>query len=141
MRICGVNACGRGPWSDVAAFKTCVPGFPGAPASIKINKINEGASINWEAPHISGGEITEFSVYLAVKATTNASPAQHQLFFVRVYNGPQNECVVPNATLSKAHVDSRQKPAIIFRIAARNEKGYGPATQVRWLQDPPASTS
>lgn len=26
------------------------------------------------------------------------------------------------------------KPAIIFRIAARNDKGYGPATQVRWLQ-------
>jgi hypothetical protein len=22
----------------------------------------------------------------------------------------------------------------LFRIAAKNEKGYGPATQVRWLQ-------
>lgn len=29
------------------------------------------------------------------------------------------------------------KPAIIFRIACRNEKGYGPATQVKWLQGEP----
>lgn len=31
-------------------------------------------------------------------------------------------------------MDYTSKPAIIFRIAARNDKGYGPATQVRWLQ-------
>ena len=31
--------------------------------------------------------------------------------------------------------ESSQKPAVIFRIAAKNKKGYGPATQVRWLQD------
>ena len=37
-------------------------------------------------------------------------------------------------SLSSAHIDYTTKPAIIFRIAARNEKGYGPATQVRWLQ-------
>lgn len=24
---------------------------------------------------------------------------------------------------------------VVFRIAARNDKGYGPATQVRWLQE------
>lgn len=24
---------------------------------------------------------------------------------------------------------------LVFRIAARNDKGYGPATQVRWLQE------
>jgi len=41
---------------------------------------------------------------------------------------------VPNSSLSAAHIDVTTKPAIIFRIAARNEKGYGPATQVRWLQ-------
>uniref|UniRef100_A0A8W8LPP9 Uncharacterized protein n=1 Tax=Magallana gigas TaxID=29159 RepID=A0A8W8LPP9_MAGGI len=39
------------------------------------------------------------------------------------------------ASLASAHIDYTTKPAIIFRIAARNEKGYGPATQVRWLQD------
>lgn len=37
-------------------------------------------------------------------------------------------------SLSAAQVDTTTKPAIIFRIAAKNEKGYGPATQVRWLQ-------
>ena len=26
FRVAGINVCGRGPYSDVAAFKTCVPG-------------------------------------------------------------------------------------------------------------------
>lgn len=62
--------------------------------------------------------------------TSNAN----QLAFIRVYCGPQNQAVVTNSSLSAAHIDTTTKPAIIFRIAAKNEKGYGPATQVRWLQ-------
>lgn len=57
-----------------------------------------------------------------------------QLAFVRVYCGPSNSCVVPNSSLAAAHLDTTTKAAIIFRIAAKNDKGYGPATQVRWLQ-------
>ena len=41
---------------------------------------------------------------------------------------------IGSSSLQSAHIDYTTKPAIIFRIAARNEKGYGPATQVRWLQ-------
>ena len=82
------------------------------------------------------------SVYLAVKsATTSAqgdtktvSSSPSQLAFVRVFCGPSAQCVVPNSSLAAAHIDTTTKPAIIFRIAARNDKGYGPATQVRWLQ-------
>jgi host cell factor len=55
--------------------------------------------------------------------------------FLRVYAGAEASCTVPNKTLASALIDSTPKPAVIFRIAARNEKGYGPATQVRWLQD------
>lgn len=57
--------------------------------------------------------------------------------FVRVYGGALAECSVNAAQLLQAHLDTTtsSKPAIIFRIAARNERGYGPATQVRWLQD------
>lgn len=57
--------------------------------------------------------------------------------FVRVYGGASAECSVHASQLLQAHLDtsSSSKPAIIFRIAARNERGYGPATQVRWLQD------
>ncbi len=47
---------------------------------------------------------------------------------------PLSKHTVPNASLSSAHIDTTTKPAIIFRIAARNEKGYGPATQVRVLR-------
>jgi host cell factor len=57
--------------------------------------------------------------------------------FVRVYGGVLAECSVNSVQLQQAHLDisTSSKPAIIFRIAARNERGYGPATQVRWLQD------
>ena len=27
FRVAGINACGRGPWSEVSAFKTCLPGY------------------------------------------------------------------------------------------------------------------
>ena len=42
FRVCALNACGRGPFSDVSAFKTCLPGFPGAPCAIKISKVPHG---------------------------------------------------------------------------------------------------
>lgn len=143
FRVAGINACGRGAWSEVSAFKTCLPGFPGAPSAIKISKSPDGAHLSWEPPSTSTGDIIEYSVYLAVKSATTQSGADtktvssspNQLAFVRVFCGPQAQCVVANSNLAAAHIDTTTKPAIIFRIAARNEKGYGPATQVRWLQD------
>ncbi|XP_041349978.1 host cell factor 1-like isoform X2 [Gigantopelta aegis] len=138
FRVSGINACGRGPFSEVSAFKTCLPGFPGAPSAIKISKSTEGAHLSWEPPQNTAGKITEYSVYLAVRnaAATEQKPGTPaQLAFVRVYCGPNPSCVVTTASLASAHIDFTTKPAIIFRIAARNEKGYGPATQVRWLQD------
>ncbi|KAK7864363.1 hypothetical protein R5R35_007928 [Gryllus longicercus] len=143
FRVAGINSCGQGPWSEVSAFKTCLPGFPGAPSTIKISKSLEGAHLSWEPPPSTSGEIVEYSVYLAVRNATSqaqgdtktVSSTPTQLAFVRVYSGPANQCTVANNSLSAAHIDMTTKPAIIFRIAARNEKGYGPATQVRWLQD------
>ncbi|XP_020809899.1 host cell factor [Drosophila serrata] len=141
FRLAAINSCGRGEWGEISSFKTCLPGFPGAPSAIKISKdVKEGAHLTWEPPPAQKTkEIVEYSVYLAVKPTTKDNKtlaATPQLAFVRVYVGAANQCTVPNASLSNAHVDCSNKPAIIFRIAARNQKGYGPATQVRWLQDP-----
>ncbi|CAH2100006.1 unnamed protein product [Euphydryas editha] len=136
FRIAAINSCGRGDFSEESAFKTCLPGFPGAPSAIKISKSVEGAHLSWEPPQVAAEGIFEYSVYLAVRSNTQPKEAtKSQLAFVRVYCGKANTCVVPQASLGAAHVDSSTKPAIIFRIAARNEKGYGPATQVRWLQD------
>lgn len=73
FRVAGMNACGRGPWSEVSAFKTCLPGFPGAPSAIKISKAVDGAHLSWEPPSTSTGDIIEYSVYLAVKSATTQS--------------------------------------------------------------------
>nr|KAF6270954.1 host cell factor C1 [Pipistrellus kuhlii] len=139
FRVAGINACGRGPFSEISAFKTCLPGFPGAPCAIKISKSPDGAHLTWEPPSVTSGKIVEYSVYLAIQSsqaggeTKSSTPAQ--LAFMRVYCGPSPSCLVQSSSLSNAHIDYTTKPAIIFRIAARNEKGYGPATQVRWLQE------
>ncbi|KAM9344017.1 host cell factor 1b isoform 2-T2 [Pholidichthys leucotaenia] len=139
FRVAGINICGRGTFSEVSAFKTCLPGFPGAPCAIKISKSPDGAHLTWEPPTVTSGKITEYSVYLAIQSsqgsssTPSSGPAQ--LAFIRVYCGPSPSCTVPNSTLTNAHIDYTTKPAIIYRIAARNQKGYGPATQVRWLQE------
>lgn len=143
LRIAAINACGRGEWSEIAAFKTCLPGYPGAPSAIKITKAPDGASLTWEAPPTSSGKILEYSVCLAIKNSKelssllpqNQKPSTTTLNFVRVYCGPHNAAVVSHESLGAALIDRTNKPAIIFRIAAKNEKGYGPATQVRWLQD------
>ncbi|XP_030632847.1 host cell factor 1a [Chanos chanos] len=138
FRVAGINACGRGNFSEISAFKTCLPGFPGAPCAIKISKSPDGAHLTWEPPSVTSGKIIEYSVYLAIQSsqTTEAkASAPAQLAFMRVYCGPSPSCLVQSSSLSNAHIDYTTKPAIIFRIAARNEKGYGPATQVRWLQE------
>ncbi|THD21134.1 Host cell factor [Fasciola hepatica] len=143
FRVAGLNACGRGPWSEISAFKTCLPGYPGAPSAIKITKSESGAHLTWEPPQNTAGKITEYSVYLAVKSQpsgpetleTKISSTPAGMAFVRVYCGQAPAATVTASTLANAHLDLSSKPAVIFRIAARNEKGYGPATQVRWLQD------
>nr|XP_018917280.1 PREDICTED: host cell factor 1-like [Bemisia tabaci] len=141
FRVAALNTCGRGPWSEMSAFKTCLPGYPGAPSAIKISRSSDGVHLSWEPPSSTCGKIIEYAVCLAIKSNqppqtdpkVKAPPPQ--LSFVRVYCGPNNQAVVPNSSLSAAHIDTTTKPAIIFRIAAKNDKGYGPATQVRWLQD------
>ncbi|XP_011373844.1 host cell factor 1 isoform X2 [Pteropus vampyrus] len=139
FRVAGINACGRGPFSEISAFKTCLPGFPGAPCAIKISKSPDGAHLTWEPPSVTSGKIIEYSVYLAIQSSQAGGEAKSstpaQLAFMRVYCGPSPSCLVQSSSLSNAHIDYTTKPAIIFRIAARNEKGYGPATQVRWLQE------
>ncbi|MEQ2176544.1 hypothetical protein GOODEAATRI_029052, partial [Goodea atripinnis] len=136
FRVAGINICGRGAFSEVSAFKTCLPGFPGAPCAIKISKNLDGAKLTWEPPAVTAGNITEYSVYLAIQSNQPKPPgsAPAQLAFMRVYCGPDPCCLVQASSLANAHIDYTTKPAVIFRIAARNQKGYGPATQVRWLQ-------
>ena len=143
FRVAAINSVGLGDWSEVSAFKTCLPGFPGAPSAIKIAKSVDGAHLSWEPPSAAQGDILEYSVYLAVRNNSKDKPTQSaaasQMAFVRVYCGASNTCTVPNSSLAAAFLDTSTKAAIIFRIAARNDKGYGPATQVRWLQDPQAA--
>lgn len=90
----------------------------------------EGAHLSWEAPTNVAGNVNEYSVYLAIhsqssdsKEVSGIGATPVQLAFVRVYCGPKPSCTVSTDTLKNAHIDYSTKPAIIFRIAAKNDKG------------------
>lgn len=46
FRVAAINTCGTGSFSDVTAFKTCMPGFPGAPSAIRISKVGSGRVVH-----------------------------------------------------------------------------------------------
>ncbi|KAI5618050.1 host cell factor 2, partial [Silurus asotus] len=135
FRLAALNSCGRGDFSPVGEFKTCSPGFPEAPPAVKITKASDSVHITWESPSSTSGKIQEYSMYLAVKKTRgNGSEKPGESTFIRIYRGAKTSCTVNAANLSNAYIDCTARPAIVFRIAAKNERGYGPATQIRWLQ-------
>nr|XP_058936282.1 host cell factor 2 isoform X1 [Kogia breviceps] len=133
FRVAAINGCGIGPFSKISEFKTCIPGFPGAPSAVRISKSVEGIHLSWEPPTSPSGNILEYSAYLAIR-TAQIQDNPSQLVFMRIYCGLKTSCIVTAGQLANAHIDYTSRPAIVFRISAKNEKGYGPATQVRWLQ-------
>ncbi|XP_047430738.1 host cell factor 2 [Mugil cephalus] len=139
FRVAGLNCFGQGDFSPVSEFKTCQPGFPGAPSAVKITKATDSVHITWEAPSSPSGRILEYSMYMAVrKSRSTSSEGPGQMAFIRIYRGTKTSCSVNSAHLDNAHIDTSasNRPAVVFRIAAKNEQGYGPATQIRWIQDP-----
>nr|XP_021496621.1 host cell factor 2 isoform X4 [Meriones unguiculatus] len=134
FRVAAINGCGIGPFSKISEFKTCIPGFPGAPSTVRISKNVEGIHLSWEPPTSPSGNILEYSAYLAIR-TAQVQDNPSQLVFMRIYCGLKTSCIVTTGQLANAHIDYTSRPAIVFRISAKNEKGYGPATQVRWLQE------
>lgn len=112
--------------------------MPGAPSAIKISTRtdeNDGVCVSWQP---SEGEVIEYVVYLAMRntITVKVENTPSPLTFMKVYNGISNSCTLSNEVLSHAHIDTTSKPTIVLRIAARNAKGFGPATQIKWIQDP-----
>lgn len=76
-------------------------------------------------------------MYMAVrKSRSSTADRPGQMAFIRIYRGTKTSCSVSSTHLDNAHIDSSasNRPAVVFRIAAKNEQGYGPATQIRWIQ-------
>ncbi|BES90392.1 Kelch motif [Nesidiocoris tenuis] len=110
--------------------------LPDPPTNIKISKTVDGATISW-LPPVKGLPATCYTVNLAMKDSANGP--NPRIEFVNVYSGAITQTTIPQSVLDEATIESvSPKPAIIFRISAKNEFGFGPATQVRWLQEPPS---
>ncbi|CAF96292.1 unnamed protein product [Tetraodon nigroviridis] len=76
FRVAGINCFGKGNFSPVSEFKTCQPGFPGAPSAVKITKANDSVHITWEAPSSPSGRILEYSMYMAVREEPFHQPGE-----------------------------------------------------------------
>ncbi|XP_006871181.1 PREDICTED: host cell factor 2 [Chrysochloris asiatica] len=128
---------GERQWCDVGIFKNntaLVSQFYLLPkGKNSISKNVEGIHLSWEPPTSPSGNILEYSAYLAIR-TAQIQDNPSQLVFMRIYCGLKTSCIVTAGQLANAQIDYTSRPAIVFRISAKNEKGYGPATQVRWLQ-------
>ncbi|XP_067933331.1 host cell factor 2-like, partial [Watersipora subatra] len=144
VRVASLNACGRSKWSPISAFRTCEPGYPSVPTNVKILKNGMTAHVAWEPPLSPNDTILEYSLYIAVKSSVSSVRSSlpklnHRLAFSRIYVGCPTMCVVSASTLAEAHIENNSsdggKPSLIFRLAAKNKRGYGAAVQVRWLQD------
>lgn len=144
LRVAGINACGRGEWSDISLPKINLPGYPDTPTSIKIAKALDGINLSWRAPYFCPKNVLKYSVCMAVKSLQktvlrNLKPLQSNLYFLQLYCGPNKAITIKDEILKAALIDRtrtkncRNRPAIIFRIAAINEIGCGPAAQVLWL--------
>ena len=101
------------------------------------SQANDSVQITWVAPTTPSGRIMEYSMYMAVrKSRSTTSERPGQMAFIRIYRGTKMSCSVSSSQLDNAHIDysASNRPAVVFRIAAKNEQGYGPATQIRWIQ-------
>uniref|UniRef100_A0A0A9Y2K0 Host cell factor 1 n=2 Tax=Lygus hesperus TaxID=30085 RepID=A0A0A9Y2K0_LYGHE len=105
--------------------------LPDPPSNIKIAKTIDGAVISWSPP-VKGAPATGYSVTLGMKGGKSGS--SNKIEFVSVYNDSRTKTKIAQEFLDRATL-TLPRPTIIFRVSARNELGYGPATQVRWLQD------
>uniref|UniRef100_A0A8C2A2J1 Host cell factor C2 n=1 Tax=Cyprinus carpio TaxID=7962 RepID=A0A8C2A2J1_CYPCA len=54
--VAGLNSRGLGDFSPISEFKTCQPGFPGAPSAVKITKDKDSVHITWEPPTSPSGK-------------------------------------------------------------------------------------
>lgn len=76
FRVAAINSCGRGAWSEVSAFKTCLPGFPGAPSAIKISKVTN-LSAKTDQPLQGNNKPQKFCNLLKSYLVTKPPPEMH----------------------------------------------------------------
>lgn len=60
---------------------------------------------------------------------------ESKFIYKEVYNGIKTQCLITNEILENMYIShERTPPAVTFRIVAKNSKGCGPITQIRWVQ-------
>lgn len=115
LPVAAINACGRGEWSEISAYKTYLPGYPSALFAIKIIKVSEVVTLKWEISSTSNSKILEYSVCLAIKNTKEVLPlgsksvATNSNFF-RVYCGSHNFTIISHESLGIALINRTNKP-------------------------------
>ncbi|KAL1492874.1 hypothetical protein ABEB36_011050 [Hypothenemus hampei] len=127
----------RLPENIIPTFKKCISEYPGTPSNIKIVKVNDEIHLSWKPPQSNSPEILEYFLYVAVKINKEIVGKElPELTFQLIYRGTRNQCVVRNVSLQAAlRLAISKRTAIVFRIKAKNQTGYGPTIQIKWFQN------
>ncbi|XP_049846533.1 host cell factor homolog hcf-1-like isoform X2 [Schistocerca gregaria] len=114
--------------------------LPGKPSGIKI-VMTDGVQLCWDSPKKE--KVREYSVFMAVRGPSSQVSGEDksniyecdQLQYFRIYKGAGNKCAITKEHISSAYLHKTDNYGFIFRIAAKNERGYGPAIPVKWVVD------
>lgn len=125
FRIYGLNACGVGEVGKIAAYRTMPEGLPTPPKNCKFIRTATGLRLAWN-PQPMEEKVSEYRVHIAENQGSN---------FIQVYEGKQPTCEVSNEYINNTshHMYIKNDPNryFFFRIAAKNDKGFGPFANIK----------
>ncbi|XP_049807198.1 host cell factor homolog hcf-1-like [Schistocerca nitens] len=116
--------------------------LPGKPSCIKLLMTDNGIQLCWDSPEKE--KVREYGVYMAVRGPSSQVSGEDksnicvsdELQYVCIYKGARNKCAITKEHVSSAYLHKTDNYGFIFRIAAKNERGYGPAIPVKWVLGP-----
>ncbi|KAF0991793.1 hypothetical protein HZS_571, partial [Henneguya salminicola] len=139
LRIASVNSCGIGGFSLPLTFSTCAPGLPGPPSNVKIIRVCKGSNTYLIWSTALNNEVIEYSVYISKPITPETvipfNVLHLKFVYEQIYQGKETKCLLSPSDDSFELGENSCHPYLMLRIVAKNSKGYGPVTQIRWLKN------
>lgn len=129
FRIAAVNFMGMSEWSKMFYFKTADVEMPSMPKNCKFIPTSQGVRLAWN-PNPLHERITVYSVHIA----TDKNVLKNEFSFMRIYEGKQPTCHVPQNFIYAAFKEKDDNNTyIIFRITAANSIGTSSELTISYI--------
>ena len=129
IRIRGENALGSGPWTQTN-FKTVVPGLPSSPVDVDINvKDRDFINLKWNSVDAGKADV-QFCIFIATRAVQKN--AAKNVVWKKIWMNRECKATIARNDSNCVNMLIENGKTAQFRIAAKNSKGFGPATQIKF---------